>query len=78
MSANRCPFSFYSFFQDDTHRKDLYTPFDIRLNLADANSLTALHSIWKLNAINIERILMFIQLFDSIVKKASIPEGGQC
>eukprot|EP00957_Ditylum_brightwellii_P146469 11151705-Ditylum_brightwellii.AAC.1 len=77
MSANKCPFKLNSTFPDDTHRKDLYTSFDIRLDPADANSLTALHSMRKLDTNNVERILMFIQSFNDIVAKAAIPEGGQ-
>eukprot|EP00957_Ditylum_brightwellii_P161534 12299295-Ditylum_brightwellii.AAC.1 len=77
MSADKCPFSFNSSFTDDTHRKDLYTSFDIRLNPADPNSLTVLHSVRKLDSNNVKCVLMFIQSFDDIVEKAAIPEGGQ-
>eukprot|EP00957_Ditylum_brightwellii_P081947 6231724-Ditylum_brightwellii.AAC.1 len=78
MSADKCPFSFNSSFPDDTHRKDLYTSFDIRLNLANPNSLTVLHSVQKLDSNDVERMLMFIQSFDDIVEKVAILEGGQC
>eukprot|EP00957_Ditylum_brightwellii_P164785 12546808-Ditylum_brightwellii.AAC.1 len=77
MSANKCPFKLNSTFPDDMHRKDLYTSFDIRLDPANVNSLTASHSVRKLDTNDVERILMFIQAFDDIVAKANIPEGGQ-
>eukprot|EP00957_Ditylum_brightwellii_P002835 217737-Ditylum_brightwellii.AAC.1 len=78
MSANKCPFSFNSSFLDDTHRKHLYTSFDIHLDPANTNSITVLHSIQKLDSNDAKHNLMFIQSFDDIIKKATIPERGQC
>eukprot|EP00957_Ditylum_brightwellii_P014427 1086320-Ditylum_brightwellii.AAC.1 len=74
---NKCLFKLNSTFPDNTHRKDLYTPFDIHLDPADANSFTISHSVRKLDTNNVEHVLIFIQSFDGIIAKANIPEGGQ-
>eukprot|EP00957_Ditylum_brightwellii_P083218 6326876-Ditylum_brightwellii.AAC.1 len=77
MSANKCPFKINVTVPNNTDRKDLHTSFDIWLDPANAKSITALHSMQKLNANDVKRILMFLQSFDDIIDKANIPEGGQ-
>eukprot|EP00957_Ditylum_brightwellii_P131812 10051696-Ditylum_brightwellii.AAC.1 len=62
---------------DDSHRKDLYVSFEVKLDPSDPNSLTTSHNVRKLDTNNIEQVLTYVRSFDDIVEKPGMPEGIQ-
>eukprot|EP00957_Ditylum_brightwellii_P149805 11408464-Ditylum_brightwellii.AAC.1 len=62
---------------DDLHWKELYASFEVKLDPTTLDSLTITRNIRKLNSNDINQVLIYVCLFDNIVKKTGVPEGIQ-
>eukprot|EP00957_Ditylum_brightwellii_P059811 4540997-Ditylum_brightwellii.AAC.1 len=62
---------------DDSHQKDLYASFEVKLDPMAVDSLTTTHNVRKLDSNDIKQVLIYFRLLDDIVKKIGVPEGIQ-
>eukprot|EP00957_Ditylum_brightwellii_P022329 1685313-Ditylum_brightwellii.AAC.1 len=63
---------------DEFKKKDLFVAFKVHLIYGDTTSQHTMYHIKKLYNKDVVNILAYIQNFDSIISKLSLPTGIQC